>query len=617
MIKFIFRHENKITLISFVLIVVGLVLRFSDMTNLGNNSLILATILAMFPIGIKAYQAIRMKLFSIEMLVSIAVIGALFIGEYVEASVVTFLFLFGSYLEARTLERTRSSIKELTEMAPQEANLILEDGSRELIDVDDVDIGNRIAVLPGGMISVDGKVLKGDAEVNEAAISGESVLISKTPGDQVFSGTILDSGYLEIEAEKVGDDTTFSKIIELVEEAQDTKSNAERFLDRFAQYYTPGVLVLSILVWIITRDLHLSITFLVIACPGALVIGAPVSNVAAIGNGAKNGSLIKGGEIIEKLSKVDTLVFDKTGTLTKGRPEVTDFKVYSGDETELLGLIGKLETASEHHLGRAIVEYAEKRTDLNLYKMKDASGVKGRGINGNINDLNIIAGNRNMMLENNIVIPSDVEAYVVEREKNGNTVIFASVNSEIRAVISIADKIRDDAKDALEMMRDKGIKHIVMLTGDNHHTAQAVAQELNIDEVHAELLPEDKVRHVKRLKDEGRIISMAGDGINDAPAIATADVGLAMGKGGTDISMETADVVLMADKLNQYAHAFSLSKAAIRNMKQNIIIALVTVVLILVGVLMGGVNLAIGMFAHEASVLIVILNAMRLIKFRP
>ena len=617
MIKFIFRHENKITLISFVLIVVGLVLRFSDMTNLGNNSLILATILAMFPIGIKAYQAIRMKLFSIEMLVSIAVIGALFIGEYVEASVVTFLFLFGSYLEARTLERTRSSIKELTEMAPQEANLILEDGSRELIDVDDVDIGNRIAVLPGGMISVDGKVLKGDAEVNEAAISGESVLISKTPGDQVFSGTILDSGYLEIEAEKVGDDTTFSKIIELVEEAQDTKSNAERFLDRFAQYYTPGVLVLSILVWIITRDLHLSITFLVIACPGALVIGAPVSNVAAIGNGAKNGSLIKGGEIIEKLSKVDTLVFDKTGTLTKGRPEVTDFKVYSGDETELLGLIGKLETASEHHLGRAIVEYAEKRTDLNLYKMKDASGVKGRGINGNINDLNIIAGNRNMMLENNIVIPSDVEAYVVEREKNGNTVIFASVNSEIRAVISIADKIRDDAKDALEMMRDKGIKHIVMLTGDNHHTAQAVAQELNIDEVHAELLPEDKVRHVKRLKDEGRIISMAGDGINDAPAIATADVGLAMGKGGTDVSMETADIVLMADKLSQYAHAFSLSKAAIRNMKQNIIIALVTVVLLLVGVLMGGVNLAIGMFAHEASVLIVILNAMRLIKFRP
>ena len=617
MIKFIFRHENKITLISFVLIVVGLVLRFSDMTNLGNNSLILATILAMFPIGIKAYQAIRMKLFSIEMLVSIAVIGALFIGEYVEASVVTFLFLFGSYLEARTLERTRSSIKELTEMAPQEANLILEDGSRELIDVDDVDIGNRIAVLPGGMISVDGKVLKGDAEVNEAAISGESVLISKTPGDQVFSGTILDSGYLEIEAEKVGDDTTFSKIIELVEEAQDTKSNAERFLDRFAQYYTPGVLVLSILVWIITRDLHLSITFLVIACPGALVIGAPVSNVAAIGNGAKNGSLIKGGEIIEKLSKVDTLVFDKTGTLTKGRPEVTDFKVYSGDETELLGLIGKLETASEHHLGRAIVEYAEKRTDLNLYKMKDASGVKGRGINGNINDLNIIAGNRNMMLENNIVIPSDVEAYVVEREKNGNTVIFASVNSEIRAVISIADKIRDDAKDALEMMRDKGIKHIVMLTGDNHHTAQAVAQELNIDEVHAELLPEDKVTHVKRLKGKGRIISMAGDGINDAPAIATADVGLAMGKGGTDVSMETADIVLMADKLSQYAHAFSLSKAAIRNMKQNIIIALVTVVLLLVGVLMGGVNLAIGMFAHEASVLIVILNAMRLIKFRP
>ncbi len=617
MIRFIFKQENKITLIAFILIAAGLILRFSGYTDAGNAALIGATIIAMLPIGIKAYQAVRMKLFSIELLVTIAVIGALFIGEYVESSIVTFLFLFGSYLEARTLERTRTSIKELTEMAPQEANLILADGSRKVIDVDDVEVGSRIAILPGGMIPVDGKVLSGEAEVNEAAVSGESVPVLKINGDQVLSGTILDSGYLEMEAEKVGDDTTFSKIIELVEEAQDSKSNAERFLDRFAQYYTPGVLVLSIIVWFITRDLHLAITFLVIACPGALVIGAPVSNVAGIGNGAKNGSLIKGGEVIEKLSKVDTLVFDKTGTLTKGRPEVTDFKVFEGDEIELTGLIGKLETASEHHLGRAVVEYAEKTADLSAYTMQQASGVKGRGIEGDINNHSIIAGNRKMLLENGIDIPDNIEAYALEREKKGNTAVFAAIDSKLAAVISIADKIRDDAKEALETMRDNGIKHIVMLTGDNRHTAAAVAAELGIDEVHAELLPEDKVTHVKRLKEEGRIISMAGDGINDAPAIATADVGLAMGKGGTDISMETADVVLMADKLSQYAHALSLSKGTMRNMKQNIIIALVTVALLLVGVLMGGVNLAIGMFAHEASVLIVILNAMRLIKFKP
>ena len=617
MVRFLFKNENKITLIAFILITAGLILRFFDFTATGNTALIAATVIAMLPIGIKAYQAVIMKLFSIEMLVSIAVIGALFIGEYVESSVVTFLFLFGSYLEARTLERTRSSIKELTDMAPQEANLILEDGSRKVIDSDDVEIGDRIAILPGGMIPVDGKVLSGDAEVNEAAVSGESVPVLKMNGDQVFSGTILDSGYLEIEAEKVGDDTTFSKIIELVEEAQDTKSNAERFLDRFAQYYTPGVLALSIIVWAITRDLHLAITFLVIACPGALVIGAPVSNVAGIGNGAKNGSLIKGGEVIEKLSKVDTLVFDKTGTLTKGRPEVTDFKVFNGDKTELAGLVGKLETASEHHLGRAVTEYAEKIADLGTYTMNNANGVKGRGIEGEINNHSIVAGNRKMMMENGIEISESIEAYALEREKKGNTAIFAAVNSEISAVISIADKIRDDAEEALETMRNNGIKHIVMLTGDNRHTAAAVAEELGIDEVHAELLPEDKVTHVKRLKAEDRIISMAGDGINDAPAIATADVGLAMGKGGTDISMETADVVLMADRLSQYAHALSLSKGTMRNMKQNIIIALITVAILLVGVLMGGVNLAIGMFAHEASVLIVILNAMRLIKFKP
>lgn len=617
MIRFIFKQENKITLIAFILIAAGLILRFSGNTDEGNTALIGATVIAVLPIGIKAYQAARMKLFSIELLVTIAVIGALFIGEYVESSIVTFLFLFGSYLEARTLERTRSSIKELTEMAPQEANLILTDGSRKLIDVYDLEIGDKIAILPGGMIPVDGKVMSGEAEVNEAAVSGESIPVSKITGDQVLSGTILDSGYLEITAEKVGDDTTFSKIIELVEEAQDSKSNAERFLDRFAQYYTPGVLILSIIVWFITKDLHLAITFLVIACPGALVIGAPVSNVAGIGNGAKNGSLIKGGEVIEKLSKVDTLVFDKTGTLTKGRPEVTDFKVFAGDEMELTGLIGKLETASEHHLGRAIVEYAEKTSDLSAYIMEQASGVKGQGIEGTISDHSIVAGNRKLLRENGIDIPTEIETYALEREKKGNTAVFAAVDSKLTAVISIADKIRDDAKEALATMRNNGIKHVVMLTGDNRHTAAAVAAELGIDEVHAELLPEDKVTHVKRLKEEGRMISMAGDGINDAPAIATADVGLAMGKGGTDISMETADVVLMADKLSQYAHALSLSKGTMRNMKQNIIIALVTVALLLVGVLMGGVNLAIGMFAHEASVLIVILNAMRLIKFKP
>src|SRR5699024_8162438 len=293
------------------------------------------------------------------LLVTIAVIGALFIGEYVESAVVTFLFLFGAYLEARTLEKTRSSLKELIDMAPQEAMVIRDDGETESIPVEDVVEGDRIMIRSGGKIPVDGSIISGQASLNEAAVTGESIPVSKKLDDPVFSGTIVDNGYIEMVAEKVGDDTTFAKIIELVEEAQEMKSKTQTFLDKFANVYTPAIIVLSVLVYLFTRDLHLAITFLVVACPGALVIGAPVSIVAGIGNGAKKGVLVKGGEVMDNLSKVDTLVFDKTGTLTKGKPEVTDIQTYNKyHEDVLLKLVAEAETISEHHLGQTIVKEA-------------------------------------------------------------------------------------------------------------------------------------------------------------------------------------------------------------------------------------------------------------------
>jgi Cd2+/Zn2+-exporting ATPase len=502
-------------------------------------------------------------------------------------------------------------------MAPQEATVLRADGKTEIIPVEDVIEGDRVVIHPGGKIPVDGKIMTGKASINEAAITGESVPASKAINDKVFSGTILDNGYIEMIAERVGDDTTFAKIIELVEEAQESKSKAEKFLDKFANIYTPAVVVLSIIVYLFTKDLHLAITFLVIACPGALVIGAPVSNVAGIGNGAKNGVLIKGGEIMDKFSKVDTLVFDKTGTLTKGKPEVTDIHVFNkADKDTLLGLVAKAETISEHHLGQTIVKTAQDRDmDLASMELSDGEAIKGNGIKAVVNNRKIVAGNRKLMKNEDISLSSAAEHYEVNREKAGNSAIFIAVDGKIDGIISIADQIRDDAKRALTQMRENGIKKIVMLTGDNKHTAQAVATELGLDEFHAELLPEDKVEYVKKLKESGHIVAMAGDGINDAPAIATADIGLAMGEGGTDISMETADVVLMADKLMQFSHAYSLAKATTRNMKQNIFIAVGVVAILLTGVLMGGVHLASGMFIHEASVLIVILNAMRLIRF--
>nr|WP_286168736.1 heavy metal translocating P-type ATPase [Roseburia sp. 1XD42-34] len=569
------------------------------------------------PIFIKAYQALRMKVFSIELLVTIAVIGALFIQEFIESSVVAFLFLFGDYLEARTLERTRSSLRELMDMAPQEAHVI-RNGTTMKIPVEEVAVGERVLIHSGGKIPVDGKIIKGSASINEATVTGESIPAAKKVSDDVFSGTIVDQGYIEMIAEKIGDDTTFAKIIELVEEAQDSKSKTEKFLNKFSQIYTPVVVVLSAIVYILLQDLHMAITFLVIACPGALVIGAPVSNVTGIGNGAKHGVLIKGGEVMDRLSKVDTVVFDKTGTLTKGKPEVTAIKVWDPhfQEDELLQIIAQAELISEHHLGKTIVKEAISRNLQISEYIGNGEVIKGKGIKVVVEGWEVSIGNESLMREEDIILNEAVLLYKEGQEKNGNTVVFIAINGKIAGTVSIADQVREDAYMALQKMRNDGIKQMIMLTGDNRHTAALVARKLNLDSFHAELLPEDKVNYIKQLKQAGYTVAMAGDGINDAPAIATADIGLAMGDGGTDVSMETADVVLMADKLTQFSHAYALAKATIRNMKQNTWIAVGTVFLLLLGVLNGSIHLASGMFIHEASVLLVILNGMRLIRFK-
>ncbi|SDQ42419.1 heavy metal translocating P-type ATPase [Virgibacillus salinus] len=615
MIKAINQHKNHITAITAILIVFGFIAGFMEKGGAKDITLIIATVIAGVPIFMKAFQALRMKAFSIELLVTIAVIGALIIGEYVESAVVTFLLLFGAYLEARTLEKTRSSLKRLVDMAPQEA-VVVRNANHVTVPVEEVAEGDHVIIRSGGSVPVDGSIMSGQASLNESAVTGESVPSSKKVDDKVFSGTIVDNGYIEIVAEKVGDDTTFSKIIELVEEAQESKSKTEKFLNKFANVYTPAVIILSIAVYILTRDLHLAITFLVVACPGALVIGAPVSNVAGIGNGAKNGVLVKGGEVMDNFSKVDTLVFDKTGTLTKGKPEVTDIKLFNyQDSDELLRLVAQAETISEHHLGQTIVKEASNRKIDLRGEPKDGKVIKGNGISAKINDQSLTVGNLNLMNSENIEVSAEVAAYAMNRQMAGNTAIYAAVDGKVAGVFSIADQIREDAPKALAEMRKNGIKKIVMLTGDNRHTAELVASKLGLDEYHAELLPEDKVEFVKKLRNEGHVVAMAGDGINDAPAIATADIGLAMGEGGTDVSMETADVVLMADRLMQFTHAYSLSKATISNMKQNTFFSVGIVFVLLAGVLAGSVHLASGMFIHEASVLLVILNAMRLIRF--
>lgn len=597
------------------MLALALALHLTGLTQWKDIILIASSLFAGTFIAIKAFKALRMRAFSIELLVTIAVIGALIIGEYVESAVVTFLFIFGAYLESRTLEKTRSSLRELIDQTPTEATVIRPEG-HVTIPVEEVAKGDRVLVRSGEKVAVDGSIVSGQALIIEAAITGESVPANKTLNDPVFSGTIVDNGYIEVIAERIGDDTTFAKIIEMVEEAQDSKTRTQKFLDRFAQIYTPAIVIMSILVYVISRNVELALTFLVIACPGALVISAPVSMVAGIGNGARNGVLVKGGEIMEKLSKIDLVIFDKTGTLTKGKPDVTAVRTRSMDEEPCLRLVAEAEKLSEHHLGQTIVTEARRRgLDLDDTP-EDVAIIKGGGLTATVAGHSLAIGNRKLMAEEGVALNDEVEAYATQQEKAGNTAVLVAIDGTLEGVISIADQIKPEAKTAIQQLRSAGVKQAIMLTGDNRHTAQLVGNTLGLDAVHAELLPQDKVTWVNKLKEQGYRVAMVGDGINDAPALATADVGLAMGVGGTDISMETADIVLMSDRLDQFAHAYSLAKATVRNMQQNTFLAVGTVVLLLAGVLLGKIFLASGMLIHELSVLLVTLNAVRLIRYR-
>ncbi|KZU46948.1 heavy metal translocating P-type ATPase [Lactiplantibacillus plantarum] len=612
---FLTKHTNQITLVTGILIVLGMLSKYLLQFTLGYQVILaVASIIAVIPIAVRAWSALRNKVFSIELLVSIAVIGAFIIGEFNESAIVTFLFLFGSYLESKTLQKTRTAIKGLTDMSPTTATLVTDDGTEE-VDVDDVDEGDVVLVKTGSQVPVDGIVVEGNGYLNEASITGEARQSNKQLKDSVYSGTMVENGYLKIKATQVGDDTTFAKIIELVEEAQDTKSKAEKFIDRFAQYYTPAVLVLAVLVFAFSRDFRLAITVLVLGCPGALVIGAPVSNVAGIGNGAKRGILIKGGEVVDTFAKVDTLVFDKTGTLTEGNTAVTTMHTYTNNADNQLALAAAIEGVSDHPLGQAIVSYADQQSAGVSPVLDDTETVKGQGICAQVGQQEVVIGNQKMLTAHNIKLNPTQLKDLNGLQAGGQSTVIMAVDGQVQLIFGIADTIRPGVKDSLAALKAQGIKKLVMLTGDNELTAQAVANELNLDEVHANLLPEEKVEYVKKLKAAGNTVAFIGDGINDSPSIANADIGIAMGS-GTDVAIDTSDVVLMQSSFPALVHAHGLAKKTVLNTRENIFIAIATVAFLLIGLIFGYIYMASGMFVHEASILVVIFNAMRLINFQ-
>lgn len=611
---FILRKKKAITLISGILIILAFISRFAfDNLTFFNLFLMIASVIAIAPIAIQSYQALKVKVVSIDLLVTIAVAAAFMIQNFEESAIVSFLFLFGAWLEARTLNQTRSAIKELTEMAPEFAEKRNEAGDFVQLAVDELDKNDILRVKTGAKVPVDGEVILGEGYINEASITGESVPVNKKEGAKVFAGTILENGTLQIRADRVGEDTTFGQIIELVEEAQDSKSEAERFIDRFSKWYTPTVLLLAIVVWIFTQDIELAITVLVLGCPGALVIGVPVSNVSAIGNGARNGVLLKGSEVINDFSKVDTMIFDKTGSLTVGNPEVAERIIYGQENEKAMDYLASVERESSHPLAKAILEDLK---NPHFYEVEETDVIQGSGILARIEGREVLVGNQSLMEEKGARISQQLKDDLARLEKGGHSIVLTAIDKEIKILMGIRDQLRPQVKENLERFKKLGVKNLILLSGDNQGTVDIIADELNLTEAHGNLLPEDKANYLEERQESGEIVAFIGDGINDSPSVAKADIGIAMGS-GTDVAIETSDVVLMNSDFNHLAHSLGLAKVTARNMIQNIVIAVGVVLILLFSLFFSDwMNMSIGMLVHEGSILVVILNGMRLLSYQ-
>jgi heavy metal translocating P-type ATPase len=549
------------------------------------------------------------------LLVTIALFGSAYVGEYLAAAVVAFMMIGGEFLEDVTLEKTRNAVRELIKLSPEHTT-VWRDGDWVEVHIEQVKPGDRVLVRQGERIPVDGTVLSGHAAVNQASLTGESMPVDKGPGDDGFVGTIVESGALELRTEKVGQDTALGKIIQVVYQAQESKGETQRVADRFAQHFTPVILALAVVVWFATRDLMRVMAVLVIACPCALVLATPTAVVAAVGNAAKRGVMVKGGAVLELAGRVSTVLLDKTGTLTKGKPEVTDVTAFgAATETEVLILAAAAEERSEHPIAREIVRKARDER-LQWPSASDIRQLPGIGVEATVEGRSIQIGNERML----DMITSRSEqglAYLAQQQAAGRTAIVVAVDGEAVGGISLMDTLRQEAASAIASLRQAGIKDIVMLTGDNPAAAAAVARSAGVDAVRSQLLPVDKMNVVSQLKSEGRVVAMVGDGVNDAPALMLADVGIAMGAAGTDVAIESAGIALMGDDLGMLSEVFGLSRRTLGIIRQNIWGFAVVVNIVGIALASSGLLTPIGAaIAHNAASVFVVLNSARLLTYR-
>ena len=550
----------------------------------------------------------------------IAVCGALALRQWFEGASVVFLFALAQWLEARTLERARQAIRALVELSPREA-IVKRNGVEHRAPVETIPVGAEIVVRPGDKIPLDGRVLAGHGDVNQAPITGESLPVDKGPGDEVYAGTINGRGSLDLEVIRVGRDTRLARIIHLVEAAQARRAPVQSFVDRFARIYTPAVIALAAIVAVVpplalggdaSTWIYRSLVLLVIACPCALVISTPVSIVAALSAAARNGVLIKGGAHLERLAEVRVVAFDKTGTLTRGEPRVNDVIAVDGEQpSQVLRYAAAVEARSEHALARAISHRASE-LGLDVPAAQGFMSTPGRGAEARVDERHVIVGNDALLTARGIAVPPESMEALRQR---GSTVVCVAVDGQLLGFIAVADPLRDTARETIEMLRSHGVRRVAMLTGDHAVTARAVAAALALDEDHPGLMPDEKHERILAMRSDGAVL-MVGDGVNDAPALAAADVGVAMGAAASDAALETADVALMSGELLKLPYALRLARATVRNIKTNLVVSLALKAIFLVTAMTGSATLWMAVLADTGASVIVVANALRLLRAR-
>ena len=573
---------------------------------------IASLILGGYPIVKSAVKTLLIPDLNVDTLVSIAAIAAAAVGAYREAATVIFIMLLGEFLEGVTVGKTRKAIASLIQLSPKTAWVRREDKEVQ-VPIEDVNPKEVVIVRPGERIPVDGKIISGCGSVNQSTLTGESIPVEKEVGDKVYCGTFNESGSCEVEATQVAEDTKLAQIKRLILEAQAEKSPTQRVMDRFSRYFIPAIILIALATFVVTGEIIRAITILIVACPCALVLGTPTAVVAAIGNAARQGILIKGGAYLEQMGRLKTLLLDKTGTLTHGRPKVVEINALDGmDGKEVLYWAAIAEKRSEHPLARSITEKAEE-LGLSVPHPQFFENFRGKGVKVQWNSKTIIVGSSEMMKGEGVEIPESAKALLESKQSEGMTPLLIAADRRLLGIISIADTLREGAKEAIDKIRKQGVSEIWMLTGDSVLVADRIGRELGI-RYEAKLLPEEKVLRVKEWKKQGQVVAMVGDGVNDAPALAAADIGIAMGAVGTDVAIETADIALMTDDLEKIPAVVRLSRKALRVIKENLVFALIFNTIMVILSAQGWVTMILGAVVHQASSLLVILSSMRLLR---